>query len=643
LDYKKWTTDNKSTSKIEKVVFIGLSLAAFHALARSEIININPIYVLNDFRIIAKIIKGSVSDFLFVSALTGIFVITLQLLKNKKVENVIYLIFIFLALFSILIAFINISIVVYLGKPFTYQWLYYSDFLGSNEAKNAFQENLSFWIAINLILLSLSMFLLSGVLRITYRILTINKRLKYITYSFIIFVLIGLILIPFKTKVTWTEGQSENAITAMVRSVFEAYSNSSFFSAEIPKDIKSFNPSQGTKIETPLAPFKEHNVKNVLFIVLESAGAAYFDGYGGPYQLSPNLNKYASQSLIFDNMYAHAPSTNKSMISILGSIYPFVSYQSITTENPDIEHPTLSSVLKNKGYKTSFFTSADLRFQNSKEFLAHRGFDIVEDFTSIKCSEEFHFDTDYYSEGNGIDDMCLVDRLSSWLDEDSTQNFFSMIWTVQGHHPYFFAQEEEDFGVSNYNHNRYLNCLKHYDELIGKVMQILEEKELSSTTIVVVIGDHGEAFGQHKQYGHGTALYEENLKVPLYFINSTLFHGERKFDIAGMKDVPSTTLSIIDVDIPKNWQGLNLLDTYSDEVFYFAPWSDFLFGYRKANMKYIFNETRNTVEVFDLSKDPQEKTNLFETVNKNQLFYARNRVGAWVQYQDKFVKELLNK
>lgn len=174
-------------------------------------------------------------------------------------------------------------------------------------------------------------------------------------------------------------------------------------------------------------------------------------------------------------------------------------------------------------------------------------------------------------------------------------------------------------------------------------MQILEEKELSSTTIVVVIGDHGEAFGQHNQYGHGTALYEENLKVPLYFINSTMFHGERKFDIAGMKDVPSTTLSIINVDIPKNWQGLNLLDTYSDEVFYFAPWSDFLFGYRKANMKYIFNETRNTVEVFDLSKDPQEKTNLRDSLNKDQLVYARNKIGAWVQYQDKFVKELLKK
>jgi arylsulfatase A-like enzyme len=218
-----------------------------------------------------------------------------------------------------------------------------------------------------------------------------------------------------------------------------------------------------------------------------------------------------------------------------------------------------------------------------------------------------------------------------------------MIWTVQGHYPYFFATEEEDFGVANISFNRYLNTMKHNDELIGAVMKSLKDRGLDDSTLVVVTGDHGEAFGQHGQFGHGTSIYEENLRVPLYFINSTLFHGERKQDIAGMKDLATTVFSIINVDKPEIWQGRDLMSTNSNEVFYFAPWSDYLFGYRKENMKYIFNETQNTIEVYDLNLDPEEKINLFDKTTNEEIEHARYRVAAWVQFQNKFFKESLEK
>lgn len=640
---KKWIPNKPTTSKSENLFFIGLSMAFFHAIARCEIINVNLLNIIYSPSIIVKIIRGSYSDLIFIASIVLVFVAIVRFLKNFKLSNIIYGIFIFIALFSTLVAFTNITTVIYLGKPFTYQWLYYSDFLSSNEAKTAMQENLSVLIILNLISYCVSLFVLSSVLRNVYLLISVHSKVKKIALSVMVLGFITLLSLSFKSSVNWTKGQSENAITSMACSIVAPNSNSSFYAADIPHEIAQFNPSQGFKLDSSVVSFNKNEIKNVLFIVLESAGARYFDDYGGKFQLSPNLSKYAKHSLIFEQMYAHAPSTNLTLVSLLGSMYPYLSYQSITQEAPDVDIPTLSSVLKNEGFRTSFFTSADLRFQNCREFLTHRGFDVVEDFSEIKCSEEFKLESNEYVEGNGIDDICLSDRLFSWIDEDSTQNFFSMLWTVQGHYPYFFAGQEKDFGVSDYNFNRYLNCLKHNDELVGRIMKSLEERGLAATTLVVVVGDHGEAFGQHGQYGHGTAIYEENVKVPLYFINSTLFNGERKFDIAGMKDIASTALSIIDVDIPKNWQGLNLLDTYSDEVFYFAPWSDYLFGYRKANMKYIFNETRNTAEVFDLNKDPLEKTNLFDSINKEQLQNARNRVGAWVQYQDKYVKELLKK
>jgi hypothetical protein len=108
-----------------------------------------------------------------------------------------------------------------------------------------------------------------------------------------------------------------------------------------------------------------------------------------------------------------------------------------------------------------------------------------------------------------------------------------------------------------------------------------------------------------------------------------------------MKDLATTAFSIINVDKPEKWQGRDLVNTNSNEAFFFAPWSDYLFGYREGNMKYIFNETQNKIEVYDLNVDPEEKINLYNKTTNEAIEQARLRIAAWVQFQDKFFKESL--
>lgn len=637
---KKWLKLNHSVSIYGIIFFWGISLALFHLLARADIIAVNPLRIPADHSIPMKILKAGRLDLLYVFMLVAFFEFVLWLVKSLKGKKIVMGIYIGISIISALAAFSNVTTVKYLGKPFNYQWLYYSDFLGSDEAMNAMKENLSLVSVISLISLCISVWILSQILIYFHWLLKTKKYLAPVVYSICI-LLIGIIAFKSRTtKETWTKGQSDNPVTEMISSIITLKSNSSFYLADVPKEMLPFNPSQETLIQSPVEITDNSKVKNVLFIVLESAGAVYCDAYGGNYGITPNLNKYESQALRFENAYAHAPATNRSLVSILGSIYPYLSYKSLTQEFPAIYHPTISSILKSKGYRTSFFSSANLNFQNCREFLSYRDFDRVEDFSSIDCGEKFQLDSENYKEGNGIDDMCLADMLTSWIDEDTTKNFFSLIWTVQCHYPYFFDGNEKDFKVPDFYLNRYLNALKHDDELIGEVMVMLEDRGLASSTLVVVVGDHGEAFGQHGQYGHGTELFEENVKVPLYFINSTLFHGEIKNDIAGLKDLGTTSLSILGVDVPEIWQGRNLLKTSSDEAFYYSPWSDYLFSYRKGNMKFIFNETRNTTQVFNLSTDKNERTNLADQLDKDEILYARNSIAAWVQNQDKFIKKL---
>lgn len=637
---KRWNQSNKQDSFVRNTFFLALSLIFFQALARSEIMGVNQLSLLYQPGSVFKVMKGSFSDLVFVFCLSGVFILLLNVFRSKRGKRIVFGLFVFLAVLSALAAFLNISTVAFFGKPFTYQWLYYSEFLGSNDARSAIQENLSGAMLLNLFALCVAVLVLARVLNELYRLLNFSRKIKYASYAIL---LSGLLLVSFKsyrTPESWTKGQSENAITAMVSSMLNAESNSSFFTVSLPDDSGGFR-EEYTEETAKVYQVEPGRITNVVYIILESAGSAYFDAYGGKFELSPNLNRYSRQAIRFDHMYAHAPVTDRSLVSILCSIYPFISYRSLTHDNPDLNFPSISSVLKTQGYRTSFFTSGDLRFQDCDKFVAHRGFDCVEDYSKISCSQEYKLDRSDYKEGNGIDDMCLADRLAAWLDEGQTdQNFFSLLWTVQGHYPYFFAQQEEQFGVSIHNMNRYLNCLKHNDAMIGQVMNVLEDRGLDSTTLVVVTGDHGEAFGQHKLYGHGSNLYEEFVRVPLYFINPGLFNGEQKNDIAGMKDLATTTLAILNLPVPEKWQGRNLLTTNSQEAFYVATLSDYLFAYRNGNRKYIFNESKNTVEVFDLENDPAEQINLFAPELKTEIANVRERVASWVQHQDRFIKEI---
>lgn len=632
--------DNHQYYGFRGIVFLSISLLVFHAIARADIIHVGITSTLRNISLLGEIARGSIDDFRLVLMVASVFLCSYFFRPKLHGKKIIYFSFVVIAVILTVFAFTNITTVIFLGKPVTYQWLYYADFLESNEAKSALSTNLSLWTILNLIALAAAMIVFALLLEHFFRLVSSIKGLMYIVFSLIGVGLVWLSIISLSVKPDWTKGESENAVLALIRSYYSANANGSFFTTELSEANRHFSPLEGQIFDSAYDTVPANKIHNLLFIVLESAGAVYFDDFGGKFEISKNLSRYSKKALIFDQAYAHAPATNRTLVSILGSMYPYLSYKSLTQEAPGIEMQTLSSVLKNKGFSTSFFSSADLSFQNCRQFLMNRGFDVIEDYTRIQCDDTFYLDTDY-KEGNGKDDMCLAERLDSWLDDVKKANFFSMIWTVQGHYPYFFKGEERDFRVNDISFNRYLNCLQHNDELVGKVMQMLEDKGLASSTLVVVVGDHGEAFGQHNQYGHGTALFEENLKVPLYFINENLFNGERREDIVGMKDLATTALNILQIETPERWQGRNLLASKATESFYFAPWSDYLFGYRKDSLKFIFNETHNTFEVYNIQNDPGEKVDLSTQLPSAEISIARERISAWVQFQDKYMKELL--
>jgi lipoteichoic acid synthase len=326
----------------------------------------------------------------------------------------------------------------------------------------------------------------------------------------------------------------------------------------------------------------------------------------------------------------------------LCSIYPWISFLSLTSEYPAVNIPSLSSELKARGLRTGFFSSSDNHFQGMDKFLAHRGFDVVQDYRTRPCERGTFVDPEWNRNFlNGVDDECATDSLIEWINATPEKPFFGMLWTMMTHYPYFTSQAETNFVVKDFYFNRYLNALRHGDQCLGKVLHALEEKGLADSTLVVVVGDHGEAFGRHDQLTHACKIYEENLRVPLVLINPQLFRGEESTGLGGLIDIAPTIMETLHLPAGRDWQGRSLFsqDRIS-RVYFYAPWSDCLFGYREGNRKCIFNATANEFEIYDLQNDPQETINLAKQ-SSELVQQIPQRLAAWVQYQDRFIKKMV--
>ena len=291
--------------------------------------------------------------------------------------------------------------------------------------------------------------------------------------------------------------------------------------------------------------------RNVIVFVLESVGTHYLSLYGSPYKTTPNLEAEARNALVFENFYCHVGMTANSLASISLSLWPYMTWREYTQDYPELPGRMLSSVFKQRGYRTAFVHNGHLDYTNQRAFLSNRGFDVLWDFADLAQGAP---ETSSW----GGEDQLAVDGIFRFLDREPDRALLRDGLDL-GHPPplragsrassrrlsNFFEGREEPFDA--WNMNRYLNLVKEADLQLGRLFAGLRERGLDESTMVVVTGDHGEAFGDpHSAWGHGSRLYDEFVKVPLYVWAPRLVVQGRRFKTVGSHvDVNPTVTDLI--------------------------------------------------------------------------------------------------
>jgi len=308
-----------------------------------------------------------------------------------------------------------------------------------------------------------------------------------------------------------------------------------------------------------------------------------------------------------------------------------MTWREYTQEYPTYPGDTAAQRLQGQVYRTAFLTSSYLDYVCMGCFLKDRGFDEIHDWDVIGKGMP----------GNswGGDESRLIDHTIEWLDEDRSKPFYLELWTQQTHHPYAPTEgiPEIDFFAGrplppdDWDLNRYLNAQWPVDRQLGRLFAALAERGLDRDTVVIVTGDHGEAFGDpHRTWGHGERVYQEGIRVPLMIWSPALFPEGRRMDtIGGHVDINTTIMDLLNLPPSDSWEGRSLFATERvPRTYFYAAQTDYLLAARQGPYKYIYNVTRGREELYDLTRDPDEHQNV-AAAHSDLCRELRERLAAW--------------
>lgn len=364
---------------------------------------------------------------------------------------------------------------------------------------------------------------------------------------------------------------------------------------KLPPDTKT--------VETvPVSPGSLEGM-NVLLITMDTTRADRLGYYGNGDIETPAMDALATGGVFFSRAITTSPTTLPSHSSILTGLFPFhhgARMNGQTRLAP--EHETMAEILGAKGYKTAAYVSA---FVLAKEFGTAQGFEVYDDET-----ERFD-DAPIHREAERRGDI-TTDRALEWLKGNAKDKFFLWVHYYDAHAPYELKPGFE----KRYEDNAYHGEIAFIDSQVRRLTDFLKSSGTREKTLIVLVGDHGEGLGQHREWAHGILLYDPTMHVP-FLLNCpgkipANLHIAKEVCVV---DVLPTVLSMLGIASPAAVEGTNLCTEWDEarpiygetaegfNQYGLAP----LLSVRSNRIKYIYAPVP---ELYNLASDPDEDNDL---------------------------------
>ncbi len=337
---------------------------------------------------------------------------------------------------------------------------------------------------------------------------------------------------------------------------------------------------------------------NVLILLLDTVRATALSLYGYERHTSPVLDSLAAGGVTFEHAVSTAPWTLPAHGSLFTGMYDGVMSTTFTTPL-DARHPTVAEQFRDAGYETIGFT-ANLHYTAWDSGLS-RGFlrwlDFKDDVRQVLRSGWLgqmssmrqliharsrwqlfqavrHPELEVVPKPGGVERNAaeLVDAMLAWhaTRRDRSRPWFAFANFFDAHRDYAppppwntrFAADS----LRPSDRARYDGEIAFVDHEIGRLLRTLRARGDLERTLIVVVSDHGEQFGEHRVSGHGNSLFYQVLQVPLVLRWDGVVPAGRRVDaIVSIRDLPATLASLAGIPLPPGFPGVSLAPLWSDD------------------------------------------------------------------------------
>jgi arylsulfatase A-like enzyme len=377
---------------------------------------------------------------------------------------------------------------------------------------------------------------------------------------------------------------------------------------------------------------------NVVLLSLDTVRADHLGCYGYERDTSPRLDAFARGATLYRRAFASASWTLPTHASLFTGRYAFEhGAHGLRSKDPARslaalapEQTTLAEALRERGYATAGFV-ANTGFLSPRCGM-NQGFETYQlkrlpardlnaaalDFVRRPRKGPFFLFVNYMEAHRPYDARPrpgLLERAPSQAT-DLVPRLYEAVLPGRADAPADLVRELID---------QYDTAIANLDEEVGRLLDGLHAAGRDADTVVVITSDHGEFFGEHRLAEHSKDVYQEVLAVPLLVRAPGQSQGRVVATLASSVDVPRLILEHFET--PDAWRELFPLALGNHpvlaEIYYARPkdlwnpvWGPRFDRIRTALFDWplkLIDSSDGRHELFDLSRDPREATNLLAT------------------------------
>ena len=307
--------------------------------------------------------------------------------------------------------------------------------------------------------------------------------------------------------------------------------------------IFSFAPS-GVDPDGVLAPDSPASdapggAPDAVLIVIDTLRADVLGAYGDAGGLSPNIDKLASDGVLFEQYVTQASWTRASFASLYSSMLPSGHKCILKAEALPDDVITMAEVMSAHGYATgglpnNINVTRSFNFQQGFDYFSYQAPSYIagaaESSAQLsmynvlrkvrdKLTAGSYSVTDYYQPAEVV-----LKNAQGFIEANRKKDnrYFLVVHLMEPHDPYFSHpydgnavgrawRPNPDPSEADALKELYRGEVKWVDQELGKFFDWMRTQDAYDETLIMVTADHGEEFQEHGGWWHGITLYSERL------------------------------------------------------------------------------------------------------------------------------------